>query len=49
MDLRQLKNIIKEFEESGIHKLEITEKDFTVKMEKRGCCITSFDSVLSGI
>jgi len=36
MDLRQLKNIIKEFEESGIHKLEITEKDFTVKMEKKG-------------
>lgn len=35
MDLRQLKNIIKEFEESGIHKLEITEKDFTVKMEKK--------------
>lgn len=36
MDLRQLKSIIKEFEESTIHKLEITEKDFTVKMEKRG-------------
>ena len=36
MDLRQLKSIMKEFEESTIHKLEITEKDFTVKMEKRG-------------
>ncbi len=36
MDLRQLKNIIKEFEDSTIHKLEITEKDFTVKMEKKG-------------
>jgi len=36
MDLRQLKSIIKEFEESTIHKLEITEKDFTVKMEKKG-------------
>ncbi|MBN2541089.1 MAG: acetyl-CoA carboxylase biotin carboxyl carrier protein [Bacilli bacterium] len=36
MDLRQLKSIIKEFEDSTIHKLEITEKDFTVKMEKKG-------------
>ena len=36
MDLRQLKSIMKEFEESTIHKLEITEKDFTVKMEKKG-------------
>lgn len=35
MDLRQLKNIMKEFEESSIHKLEIIEKDFTVKMEKK--------------
>ena len=36
MDLRQLKSIMKEFEESTIHKLEISEKDFTVKLEKRG-------------
>ncbi len=36
MDLRQLKSIIKEFEESSVHKLEITEKDFTVKLEKKG-------------
>jgi len=35
MDLRQLKSIMKEFEDSTIHKLEITEKDFTVKLEKR--------------
>ena len=35
MDLRQLKSIIKEFEDSSVHKLEITEKDFTVKLEKR--------------
>ncbi len=35
MDLRQLKNIMKEFEESSIHKLEIIEKDFTVKLEKK--------------
>ncbi len=36
MDLRQLKSIIKEFEDSSVHKLEITEKDFTVKLEKKG-------------
>ncbi len=35
MDLRQLKSIMKEFEESTIHKLEISEKDFTVKLEKK--------------
>lgn len=34
MDLRHLKRIIKEFESSTIQKLEITEKDFTVKLEK---------------
>jgi acetyl-CoA carboxylase biotin carboxyl carrier protein len=33
--LRQLKSIISKFEESNIEKLEITEKDFTVKLEKR--------------
>lgn len=36
MDIKQFKTILKEFEKSTIHKLEITEKDFTVKMEKRG-------------
>lgn len=35
MDIKLLKKIIKEFEGSIIHKLEITEKDFTVKMEKK--------------
>ena len=35
MDIKQLKRIIKEFEESSIHKLEISEKDFTVKLEKK--------------
>jgi len=34
MDLRQIKHIIKEFEESKIHKLEINEKDFSIKLEK---------------
>ena len=35
MDIKQLKRIIKEFEDSSIHKLEISEKDFTVKLEKK--------------
>lgn len=34
MDLRQIKNIIKEFEDSSIDKLEISEKDFSIKLEK---------------
>lgn len=34
MDLRLLKKIIKEFEASALDKLEITEKDFNVKLEK---------------
>jgi acetyl-CoA carboxylase biotin carboxyl carrier protein len=35
MDMKLFRNIIKEFEKSSIHKLEISEKDFTVKMEKK--------------
>ncbi len=35
MDIKQLKRIIKEFEDSTIHKLEISENDFTVKLEKK--------------
>jgi acetyl-CoA carboxylase biotin carboxyl carrier protein len=34
MDLRQLKNLMKEFEESNIHKLEINDKEFSIKLEK---------------
>ena len=34
MDLRQVKNLMKEFEDSKIHKLEIQDKDFTIKLEK---------------
>ncbi len=34
MDLRQIRNLMKEFEESKIHKLEITDKDFSIKLEK---------------
>ena len=34
MDLRQIKNLMKEFEDSKIHKLEITDKEFSIKLEK---------------
>jgi len=34
MDLRQIRNLMKEFEESKIHKLEIKDKDFSIKLEK---------------
>ena len=34
MDLRQIRNLMKEFEESKIHKLEINDKDFSIKLEK---------------
>ncbi len=34
MDLRQIRNLMKEFEESKIHKIEINEKDFSIKLEK---------------
>jgi len=35
MDIRQIKRIIKEFEESNVHKLEISENDFTIRLEKQ--------------
>ena len=35
MDIRNLRKILREFEKSTIHKLEISEKDFTIKMEKK--------------
>lgn len=34
MDLRQIKNLMKEFEDSKIHKLEINDGEFSVKLEK---------------
>jgi len=34
MDLRQIKNLMKEFEDSTIHKLEINDKYFSIKLEK---------------
>ncbi len=34
MDFRQIRNLMKEFEDSKIHKLEINDKDFSIKLEK---------------
>ena len=34
MDLRQIKNLMKEFEDSKIHKLEIKDNDFSIMLEK---------------
>jgi len=34
MDLRQIKNLMKEFEDSKIHKLEINDNNFSIKLEK---------------
>ncbi|MCK5761898.1 MAG: acetyl-CoA carboxylase, biotin carboxyl carrier protein [Candidatus Izimaplasma sp.] len=34
MDLRQIRNLMKEFEDSKIHKLEIIDKDFSIRLEK---------------
>lgn len=34
MDLRQIKNLMKEFEDSKIHKLEINDSEFSIKLEK---------------
>ncbi len=34
MDLRQIKNLMKEFEDSTIHKLEISDQDFSIRLEK---------------
>jgi len=34
MDIKQIKRIMKEFEISSVHKLEISENEFTIKLEK---------------
>lgn len=34
MDIKQIKRIMKEFESSSVHKLEISENEFTIKLEK---------------
>lgn len=35
MDLRQIKNLMKEFELSNIHKLDISDSEFSIKLEKK--------------
>ena len=46
MDLRQIKNLMKEFEESTIHKLEITDKEFSIKLEKEQQNVFSSSPIL---
>jgi len=46
MDLRQIKNLMKEFEESTIHKLEINDKDFSIKLEKEQQNVFSSSPIL---
>lgn len=45
MDLKLLKKIMKEFESSSIDKLEITDKDLNIKLEKN---VRPKESTLSG-
>ncbi|MEE4662219.1 MAG: acetyl-CoA carboxylase biotin carboxyl carrier protein [Halieaceae bacterium] len=45
MDLRQIKNIIKEFEDSTINKLEISDKEFSIRLEKNNN--SAFSSISS--
>lgn len=45
MDLRQIKNIIKEFEDSNINKLEISDKEFSIRLEKNNN--SAFSSISS--
>lgn len=47
MDLRQVKNLMKEFEDSNIHKLEIEEDGFSIKLEKQPLNIISATPVVS--
>ena len=46
MDLRQIKNLMKEFEESTIHKLEINDKDFSIRLEKEERSIISSSPII---
>ncbi len=47
MDLRQIKSIIKEFEDANIDVLEIEEKDFRIKLVKQINTIKNQDPPLS--
>ena len=44
MDFRQIRNLMKEFEDSKIHKLEINDNDFSIKLEKEDNKIISTPS-----
>lgn len=46
MDLRQIKNLMKEFEDSSIHKLEINDKEFSIKLEKEATVFSSSSPIL---
>ena len=45
MDLRQIKNLMKEFEDSKIHKLEIKDQDFSIRLEKEDRIIPSITPI----
>ena len=47
MDLRQIKNLMKEFEDSKIQKLEITDKDFSIKLEKENKTFSNSPSTIA--
>jgi len=49
MDLRQIKNLMKEFEDSNIHKLEINEDGLTIKLEKADVIATNVSPVYSPV
>ncbi|KFZ27001.1 MAG: Biotin carboxyl carrier protein of acetyl-CoA carboxylase [Candidatus Izimaplasma bacterium HR2] len=44
MDLRQIKNLMKEFEDSKIHKLEIKDNEFSILLEKENSKFVSSPS-----
>lgn len=52
MNLKQIKNIIKEFEKSTVHKLELSNDEFNIKLEKEQSTsnniISSSDSMAFG-
>ncbi len=49
MDLRQIKNLMKEFEDSKIHKLEINDKEFSIKLEKEEARVISSTPIYDAV
>jgi acetyl-CoA carboxylase biotin carboxyl carrier protein len=47
MDIRKFKRILKEFENSSISKLEITDKDLTIKLEKNNSDTNQKNEIIS--